>query len=189
MRARWLKRIEITSQISFSISVDRAGGVDHPDAIRLARGQLAVSEADRFVKLERLLFHPIDPGGGADPAHHAGARRLDIDIEEEGEIGPAFADRESIEVADHFLVEPARDALVNGGGIGEAIGDHDRPAIERRLDHFPNELAAARFKKQQLGFRSHGHALGGELEEVPNLFANRGPARFARHEEGNVGIR
>ncbi len=92
-------------------------------------------------------------------------------------------------MADHFLVQATRNALVNSGGIGEAIGKNDRTAIERRLNHFPDELAATGFEEEELGLRSHGHALGVELEEVPDLFADRRPARLARDEQGHAGVR
>ena len=169
--------------------LNRARGIDHSNAVWLARRQLAVGEANRLVKFERLLFHPIDPSGGTDPPHHAGARRFDIDIEQKGEVRPARADREGIQMPNHLVVEPARDALVNGGGIGKAIGEDDGTPVEGRLDNFPNELAPARLEEKQLGFWRHRDALRGELQKVPDFFPDRRPARFAGDEEGNARFR
>ena len=84
-----------------------------------------------------------------------------------------------VQTADHLMVKATRDALVNSGGIGEAIGKDDRATIERGLDDFPDELAAAGFEKEQLCFRRHRHAFRGKLEEVADFFADRAfrPAR------------
>ena len=87
------------------------------------------------------------------------------------------------------MVKAPGDPLVNGGGIGEAIGNDDGAALERGLNDFPHELAAAGFKKEQLSFRRHRHAFRGKLQEVANPFANRGSAWFARHKEWHVGVR
>src|SRR4051794_3578940 len=65
--------------------------VDHPNAMRLARGELAVGGANRLVEMHRLLFHPVDPGGRTHPPKHPGARGRYIDVKEKGEIGPAVA--------------------------------------------------------------------------------------------------
>ena len=117
------------------------------------------------------------------------ARGLNVDIEDEGEVGPAIADGDGVQVPDHFLVEPARHALVNGGRIGEAIGDDDGAAVERGLNNLPNELAAARLEKEQLGLRRHRHALRRELQEMTDLFANRRPARLAGDQERHARVR
>ncbi len=69
----------------------------------LTRRQLPIGEANGLVKFDRLLFHAIDTGRGTNSPHHAGARRFDIDIEKKGEIRPALADRERVQVTNHFL--------------------------------------------------------------------------------------
>ena len=82
-------------------------------------------------------------------------------------------------------------ALVTGGssGIGKAIGDHDGAAIKRGLNNFPNELAAAGFKKEQLGLRCHRHTLRRELQKMANPLADRRSTRFAGDKQRHASCR
>src|SRR5260370_42543427 len=80
----------------------------------------------------------------------------------------------------------ARDALINSRGIEKAVRDHALITFQRRLDYFANELAATRFKKKQLSFRSHPGTLRGELQQFADRFANWRAARFAGYEKWNA---
>src|SRR5439155_7432462 len=60
-------------------------------------------------------------------------------------------------------------------------------ALQRWFDRFAHELAAARFKKQQLGLRHHAGALRCKLQKLANRFTDGGAARFARHQKWNTG--
>ena len=102
--------------------------------------------------------------------------------------GRSAPDGEIIQRRDDVRLELARDALINRGRIEEAIGDHDGALLERGPDHFAHELAAAGFEKQQLGLRRHGKTFRRELEEVANLFADRGAAGLARDEHRQAGL-
>jgi hypothetical protein len=168
--------------------LNRSGGIDCSDAIRLARRQFAVGATNGFIKVGWFLFHPVDPGSGTNAPHYPRAGRFDIDIKEKREIRPAFSDRECVQAADHLVAKSSGNPLVNGGGISEAIGNYYGATVERRLNDFSHQLAAAGFKKEQLGLGRHGHAFWDKLQEMANPFTNRGSARFASHKEGHVGV-
>src|SRR5205085_7326874 len=82
----------------------------------------------------------------------------------------------------------ARDSLVNGSGIEEAIGDDDRALVERRLDRFAHKLGAARFEKQHFGLRCHAETFRSELEEVTDFFADRRAAGLAGDERAHSSL-
>jgi hypothetical protein len=169
--------------------LNRSVGIDYLDAIRLVRRKFAVGGTDGFIKVGWFLFHPVDSGGRTNTPHYAPAGGFDIDIKEKREIRPALADRERVQAADHFIVQASGNPLVNGGGIGETIGNNHCATVERGLNDFAYELTAASFKEEQLSLRHHGHAFWDKLQEMANPFTDRGSARFARHKEGHVGVR
>jgi len=168
--------------------LNRSSGIDGSDAIRLARCQFAVGATDGFIKGSWFLFHPVDSGSGTNAPPYARAGGFDIEIKEKREIRRAFSNRERVQAADHLRVKATGDPLVNGGGIGEAIGNNHGATVKRGLNDFSHELAAAGFKKEQLCLRRHGHAFWDKLQEMANPFTNCGSARFARHKEGHVGV-
>jgi hypothetical protein len=168
--------------------LDRSGGIDCSDAIRLARRQFPVGVTNGFIKFGWFLFHPVDSGSGPNAPSYARAGGFDIDIKQEREVRPTFSDRERVQAADDLRIKAASDPLVNSSGIGEAIGNNHGATLERGLNEFSYKLAAAGFKKEQLCLRRHGHAFWDKLQEMANPFTNRGSARFARHKEGHVSV-
>src|SRR6266571_4839325 len=156
--------------------------IDKLYPVGLPRREFAISNANLLVEFQRLPFHPIDWPSWTHPAKHACTSGFRIYIENEGQIGPAVADGEIIKMADHLLVKTARNSLVNGGGIGKAIREYDRPALERGTDRFAYELASARFEEQQLRLGRHRHTLRRKLQKIANRFAYRSAARFPRNQ-------
>ena len=73
--------------------LNRSGGIDVSDTIRLSRRQFAVGATNGFIKVVWFLFHPVDSGSGTNAPPYARARGFDIDIKEKREIRPAFSDR------------------------------------------------------------------------------------------------
>ena len=128
-----------------------------------------------------MLLHSIGP---ARP-FHPGARRFKIDIEQEGDVGNTIANCKSVQLVNDFLVQLAGDALINSRGIKKTIGDDAFAPFQRRLDDFADELSAARFEKEQLGFGSHRRTLRRELQKFTNGFPDRRSARFARDKKRN----
>src|SRR5207245_3468638 len=100
-------------------------------------------------------------------------------------VGNTIADGESVQLSDDFPVQFARGALINSGRIKKTVGNHALAAFQRRFDHFPNELAATRFKKKQLSFRGYPHALRRELQQFADRFANRSSTLLASGQKGN----
>jgi hypothetical protein len=60
--------------------LNRSGGIDCLDAIRLVRRQFAVGGTDGFIKVGWFLFHPVDSGSGTNAPPYARAGGFDIDI-------------------------------------------------------------------------------------------------------------
>src|SRR5207247_2037245 len=58
----------------------------------------------------------------------------------------------------------------------KTITNHPFAALQGRPDFFAHQLTAARGKKKQFGFRSHGVIFFGMLEQMPNGLANCGAA-------------
>ena len=77
-----------------------------------------------------------------------------------------------------FTVEFAPHPLVDRCRIEKPVRDDAVARVQRGPDHLAHQLGAARFKQQQLGLRRHDRALGRELEQFANRFANRSATRF-----------
>ena len=123
--------------------------VEDFDARRFLPGQCEITLPDAVVKIERLIFHPVEKFPAAS-AFEADAR---IEINDECEVGPAIADGEFVDELDRRWIEFAADALVDGGGIEKPVGNHNLTFGECWLDNFANELGAAGAEKKQFGFR------------------------------------
>ena len=76
--------------------------------------------------------------------------------------------------------EPARHALVDERRVHEAIGDHNRSATERRLDHVLDQLRARGRKDAGLG---PGRDLAAVQNDLAQLLAEIRAARLTRGDE------
>ena len=111
-----------------------------------------------------------------------------VEIEQEGEIGAGFADGEFIDEIHGGEIEAPGDALVDGGGIEEAIRDDPGAGGEGGLDDLADQLRAAGGEEEQLGLRDHAAAFLGELEQVADGLAEGRAAGLAGEEDGVAGL-
>src|SRR6266576_272970 len=143
--------------------VDIARAIDHDNALRLVRREVAISFADTLVKFDGLLFHPIR---FAWLTPHSRISSRSMDIEHESNIRYAIADDERIHAPDHLAIQFACRSLIDGCGIEEPIGNHAHAAFERWVDYLSHELAATSLKKEQLGLGGHVRVMRSKLQKV-----------------------
>ncbi len=117
----------------------------------------------------------------------ATAGGVGVHVEEEGEVREGAADGEGVDGGDAFFGKAAGDALVDGGGIEEAVEEHDGAGGEQGVDFFADELGAGSGEEEEFGFGGHAGAFRGVLEEVADRFTNGGASGFA-HEFGRVAV-
>ena len=83
-------------------------------------------------------------------------------------------------------IEVAGHALVDAGGIEEAVAQHDRAALDRRPDHLLDMVGARRGEQHRLHLRAE--RLGGARQQhMAHGFGARRAARFARHQDVMAG--
>ena len=154
------------------------GGVDDFHAGWLCAGDFEITLANFFEEGLRLAFDAVEfasglmdalPGGGA------------VHVEHKGQMRQRSADGESIDGADTFKRQAAGDALIDGGGVEEAIEYDKRAGFEERADFFPNDLCTTGGKEEQFAFRSHAVTFFGMLEEMTDALADLGAAGFAQN--------
>src|SRR6266550_6243234 len=165
--------------------VDTARAVDHDDALRLARRELAISIANALVKVVGLLFHPISLAGFK---LHSRLSSRSIDVEHESDVRDANADGERIQALDDLTIQFACRSLINSCGIEEPIGNYAHATFERGLDYLAHELAATGLKQKQLGLGCHVRIMRSKLQKVADTFADRRAAGFARQNVRNVAL-
>ena len=78
--------------------------------------------------------------------------------------------------------------MIDGGGIEEAVGDHDATGGEGGEDFLADELGAAGGEEEEFGLGGHRGIVGRMLKEMADVFADGSAARFA-DEEGFVAGR
>ena len=117
----------------------------------------------------------------------ATAGGIGVHVEEEGEVREGAADGEGVDGGDALFGETAGDALVDGGGVEEAVEEHDGAGGEQGLDFFADELGAGGGEEEEFGLGGHAGPFGGVLEEVADGFANGGASWFT-HELGQVAV-
>ena len=161
------------------------GGVDHTDAVGVGLGGGEVAVADGFVKGEGFLFHAVPFVVGFDAVAKAGQALGAVHVEQEGNVRPAGAGRETVNALHGGRGDFAGHALIDGGGIEEAVGDDDLTGGEGGEDFFANELGAAGGKEQELSLGGHGPIVGRMLKKVADVFADGSAAGFA-DEQGFV---
>ena len=108
-------------------------------ARRFLPGQREITLPDAVIKIERLIFHPVEKFTAAS-AFEADTR---IEINDEREVGTAIADGEFIDELDPRRIELASGALIDSGRIKKTVGNYDLASGQGRLDDFPDELGAA----------------------------------------------
>ena len=128
-----------------------ARAIDQHNPAGFACGQLPITFANLFVKLRRLLLHPVRLARFL----HSFLSRRSINVEYKGNVRDAIARSERIETIDHRAIQSSRGALVNGRGIKETVGDNADAAFQRRIDYLAHKLAATSLKEEQLSLGRH----------------------------------
>ncbi len=156
----------------------RGGSVNDANTQWLGGGDFEIALTDFFKKGLGLAFDAVEgaacsvnalPGGGA------------VHVEDERELRKCATDGEGIDGANAFKRKTTRDALIDGGGVEEAVQDDKNAAFEQWADFFTNDLRAAGGEEEQLGLRSHAVAFFGVLEEMADAFTDLSAARLAQH--------
>lgn len=108
-------------------------GIDDPEASGFRSRARAIGLAHAFEELVAFAFDAIRaiPRAFQVTAAGAFAALRDTNIEQQGERR-LQADHPAFEFGDEFHIEPAPTALVGVAGIGEAVADHPRAALEDR---------------------------------------------------------
>ena len=151
------------------------------DAARLLMRQRAIGAAQFLVKLDRLGFEAV---GGAARAPARGARQADgcRHVEHEGQVRHGGADGDALEPADQLSVDLAERALIDAGGIDEAVADHPFAVDQRRPDHVAHVIVAR--GREQDGLGLHAERLGGaRQDDMADDLGARRAARLAREHD------
>src|SRR5690606_37892061 len=80
------------------------------------------------------------------------------------------------------------DALIHRGGVEKAIGNNDASGGQSGENGFPDHLGPTGGEKEQLGLGSHGVTLWSMLEQMADVFADRGAARFPDEHRGLTAL-
>jgi len=91
---------------------------------------------------------------------------LRLDEEEDGAVGHQTLDGVQVQLEHVLYSDAAGDPLVREGGVDVAIGDDDRTARERRLDHRLDELGSRRCEQPRLGPGRHCRPVEHELADA-----------------------
>ncbi len=144
-------------------------------------GQRAIGAAQRLMKFDRLRLEAV---GRALAAPALGARQADRrrHVEDEGEIGHGGADRHAFEAADQLGVDLAERALIDAGGIDEAVADHPFAVHQRRPDRRAHVIVARGREQDRLGLGAERLGDAGEQDVADDLGAGRA-ARLAREHD------
>src|SRR5438445_1676296 len=149
---------------------------DHDEASRFGGGQTQVSVADADVEVGRIGLEPVPPRLRAPT--RACEPDLDWYIEEKGAIGYERADRESGDLADRLKRSTVGVTRVADGRLEEPVGDDDLSRLERRVDHFANQLRARAAEEKDLRLGAQGD-LARVQEDVTDALARRGAPRLS----------
>jgi hypothetical protein len=143
--------------------VHATAGLDDSEAGGVGLGQDQVSGADGGVEVGGHLLHAVGGADGAGATEEAAVGFLGSYVEEEGEGGAEGAYGEIVDEGYGCAVETAGDALVNGGGIHEAVGDYPTAGVQGGLDDAADQLGTAGGEEEEFGLGGHVTALVREL--------------------------
>jgi hypothetical protein len=121
-------------------------GVDDPDAVGMAAGDLVIALRDQALQLDPLALEPIGLAA-PDPC----SRSLGVDAEKDGQVGPDPAGRQVADLLDPLRTEPARHTLVGDARVAEPIADDVAALVPGRTDHLRDQLGSCGAEEQQLG--------------------------------------
>ena len=105
------------------------------------------------MKFHVLRFEPVGRGVAA-AQRPALERHIDRHVEDEREVGQEIADGDPLEALDQAPVDLAERALIDAGGIGEAVAHHPFAGGKRRLDGAADMVFARRREQHGFGVRA-----------------------------------
>src|SRR5438270_2763494 len=157
--------------------IDVAGAVNQHHALGVALCQFTIGLPYSLIKILRLFLHPVPDLSAAE----ARSCRRSIGIEDKCDVRNTIAGNKGVQSLDQHWVEFARRTLVDAGGVEKAIANDPVTALERWLNLFPNQLAAAGFKQEEFRFRRHCLVFLGMLQQMPDRLADCRPARLTKN--------
>ena len=164
----------------------RAGAVHEDDALGHVFREEQVALADVIVEIDVLALHAVGQVGGA--LLEPGEAHLGGHVDHDGDIGHDVADGEAVDLRDGIGGQLAGDALINGGGIEEAVAEHVFAGEKRGRDDLAHQLRAGGGEEQQLGLGTHLVALGVVDDDVADLLADLGAAGLAGGDDVLAGL-
>src|SRR5271170_3910137 len=168
-------------------SGNRAVGVEHDDASGLSFCDREKAVAHLAMELGALAFEAIGAAAGAlGPRASALEARLDRQIEHDCQIGRHVVGSEPVQFAEQLEIEAAAVALVSGGRIGIAIGNHYFAGSQRGPKFFAHVLRAVGQHQQQ--FSGNVERDRGIEKNRANRFAGARAAGLMRDRYGASGL-
>jgi|GEM_PF-6061918 len=165
------QRIQRLPHLRPHVLLSTLGG-DHPEALRMAVGDLQVRGAHSLMELQSLAFHAVRlPAGRASLQPD-----LRIHVEVERQIRRQTVRRPVVHAFHELRAETARGALVRRGGIREAVADDASPVRQRRTDDFFDQLSAGGEVQGEL--RPGGERGDAVQQHVPDDLARLGATRL-----------
>ena len=102
-------------------------------------------------------------------------------VEDHRHVGSDARGCPLVEVPDLLQVDPTAEALIGDARVGEAVAEHGRTRLERRLDDVDHVLAARRGEEEQLDRGVHPLGLRVEQDRT-HAVADRRAARLLRDD-------
>src|SRR5580704_6250223 len=168
-------------------SGNRAVGVEHDDAHGLRFGDCEKTVAHLAMELCPLAFEAIGAAAGA-LGSRAGTveASFDFQIEHDCQIGRHVVGREPVQLAEQLEIEAAAVALVSGGRIGIAIGNHYFAGGQQWPEFFAHVLCA--IGKHQQQFSRNVERDSGIEKNCANRFAGARAAGLMRDRYAASGF-
>ena len=138
----------------------RRGRVEHEVPVRLRAGQHEEPGPDPAVKLNRLGLDPVGRAGM--PA----APDLRRHVEQHREVGRPPVGRPAVQPRDVRRRDAPPGALVGERGVDVPVGDHDRAALQGRVDDLGHVLGPVGGVQQGLAVRRHAGVSGVEQQRA-----------------------
>ena len=148
--------------------IDGLRGIQRHDAFGVSGGQFLEALSDLLVESSAFDFEAVHLGlRGVQDFSESAEALIDGEVEEEGEVRPAIADGVCVEVADELQVHAACVALVGGGGVREAVAEHDMTGGQFEM-RMVDETRAGEGKNRGLDLTVYC-ALTGKEREIRTL--------------------
>src|SRR5262249_13256456 len=138
------------------------------------------------MKLQIFRLEAID-AVPAPPRRRALEAELGGNVENERDVRPRIAHGDALQALDHARIDVAERALVNPGGVGEAVADDPASGPERGPDELAQVIVTGGGEQNRLRVRTE--RLGGTRQEdmADGLRARRAARLPRQHDAETVG--